>query len=239
MNMNEDFSIEKKSIVVKRVTKVTAGSKRLRFASMVVAGDRKGRVGIALGRGSDTKSAVEKASRKAEKTMKRIQLIGDTIPHEIQMKYGAAVIIMRPAKPGTGVIAGSSVRTVLELAGVENVYAKQLGTNDLIANAYCAYQALLSLRNKRVLARMKNMQGRIELKEKMDEERLKKDLKKRALKRKMKFDEKKGNRFGGRFNRNGKKFGDNKVAHDTTTKTPIKEVKEVPKKEKSKVEEDK
>src|SRR5690554_5093835 len=175
---NEPKSYDKRTVAVRRVAKVNAGGKRLRFSVMVVAGDRNGSVGVALGRGVDTRAAMEKAEKKAAKTMKKIQLVGDTIPHEIRMKYGAAEVILRPAKPGSGIIAGAAARTVLEMAGIQNVYCKQLGSNDLVANTYCTYEALLALRNGRVLNRMKIMQERIGLKEKMDKERKEKEMKK-------------------------------------------------------------
>jgi small subunit ribosomal protein S5 len=146
---------------------------------MVVAGNRKGKVGVGLGKGADPRSAIEKGEKKAVKAMKQIDLIGDTIPHELEHKFGAAQIIFRPANPGTGVIAGSSVRTVLELAGVENVYAKLLGSNDPIANAYCAYEALLEMRSERVLKKMRDMRERIDLKKKIDAERKARESKKR------------------------------------------------------------
>jgi len=188
----EDLGYEKKVITLRRVAKVTAGGKRLRFSAMVVAGDRKGSVGVALGRGTDTRSAVEKAERKAAKNMKKIALVGDTIPHDIRVKSGAAYVMLRPAKPGSGVIAGSSSRTVLELAGIENVYCKQLGSHDAIANTYCTFKALISLRNDRVLKRMRNMRERIGLKEKMDVEK-QKLAKKSAAKRKNSEKEKRNN----------------------------------------------
>jgi small subunit ribosomal protein S5 len=129
----------------KRVAKVHKGGKRLRFSAMVVVGDKKGSVGVGLGRGVDTKSAIEKGERQAVKAMRKIDLVGDTIPHEIVNKMGAAEVLLRPAKPGTGVIAGSSVRIVLEMAGIESVYGKLLGTNDAIMNAYCTFDALRNL----------------------------------------------------------------------------------------------
>lgn len=168
-----------KTISVRRVAKVNKGGKRLRFSAMVVAGDRKGRVGVGLGRGADPRSAIEKGENKASKSMQRIELIGDTIPHEIEHKFGAARILLRPANPGTGVIAGSSVRTVLELAGIENVYGKLLGSNDPIANAYCVFEALQELRNGRVLIKMKKMRNRIDFKKQLDAERSKKASKKK------------------------------------------------------------
>lgn len=170
-NRKQNRGYDSKTVSVRRVAKVNKGGRRLTFSAMVVAGDRKGKVGVGLGKGADPRSAIEKGEKQAVKAMKKIDLIGDTIPHELEHKFGAAKVIFRPANPGTGVIAGSSVRTVLELAGIENVYAKLLGSNDPISNAYCAYEALLEMRSERVLKKMKNMRERIGLKKKIDEER--------------------------------------------------------------------
>ncbi len=183
---------DKKTVSIRRVAKVTKGGKRLRFSAMVVVGDHNGSVGVGLGRGVDTKSAVEKGERIATKKLTRIQLAGDTIPHEVFFKQGAARVMLRPARPGTGVIAGSSVRTVLELCGIDNVYGKLMGTSDAIASAYATFEALKSLRNKRVLERMKNMRERVELKKETDKERKIKEEKRRAKKR---AEEKEGNKF--------------------------------------------
>lgn len=183
---------DKKTVSIRRVAKVTKGGKRLRFSAMVVVGDHNGSVGVGLGRGVDTKSAVEKGERIATKKLTRIQLAGDTIPHEVFFKQGAARVMLRPARPGTGVIAGSSVRTVLELCGIDNVYGKLMGTSDAIASAYATFEALKSLRNKRVLERMKNMRERVELKKETDKERKIKEEKRRAKKR---AEEKESNKF--------------------------------------------
>jgi len=180
-----------KVISVRRVAKVKQGGRRLRFSAMVVAGDRKGKVGVGLGRGVDPRSAIEKGERKAVKMMREIDLIGDTIPHEIEHKLGAVQVLLRPARPGTGIIAGSSVRVVLDLAGIENVYGKLLGSNDPIASTYCTYEALLQLRSERVLKRMSNMRARIEFKKQLDEERKKKKAKSRKKKSKSKARSKK------------------------------------------------
>ena len=176
----ENKGYDMKTISVRRVAKVNQGGKRLRFSAMVVVGDRNGKVGIGLGRGADPRSAIGKGEKKAVKTMQRINLVGDTIPHEIEQKFGAARVLLRPAKHGTGVIAGSSVRTVLELAGIENVYGKLLGSNDPIANTYCVYEALLNLKSDRVLKKMRSMRDRIELKEKTDAERKEKEKKRKS-----------------------------------------------------------
>lgn len=177
---------DKKILPIRRVAKVTKGGRRLRFSTVVVVGDRKGSVGVALGRGSDVKSSIDQGERLAIKQMKKIELIGDTIPHEIKFKYGAAKVLLRPARTGTGIIAGSSVRTVLELAGVDNVYGKILGSDEPNANAYCTFQALQKLRKGRVLRKMSKMRERISLKEEMDKERQIKEAKRRKAQKKEK-----------------------------------------------------
>lgn len=198
-NRREQRKYDSQTVSIRRVVKVTSGSKRLRFSAMVVAGDRKGSVGVGLGRGVDTRSAIEKGYRKAVKNMTKIQVVGDTIPHEIMVKTGAAKIMLRPAKPGTGVIAGTSARTVLEMAGIESVYAKALGSNDLIANTYCTFEGLKQLRSERVLKKMKNMQARVVFKDQLDEERKVRDARLRKLK--AESDKKKGKGDKGRGGR--------------------------------------
>lgn len=183
-NRGERKEFDKKSLPIRRVAKVTKGGKRLRFSTVVVVGDHNGKVGVGLGRGVDVRSAVEKGERIATKAMKRIELIGDTIPHEINYKYGAAQVLLRPARTGTGVIAGSSVRTVLELAGVDSVYGKILGTQEPNANAYCTFEALKALRNGRILKKMSKMRERIEVKKEIDEEKKKKMAKRKSKEKK-------------------------------------------------------
>ncbi len=198
-NQKERSPFDKKTVSIRRVAKVTKGGKRLRFSAMVIVGDHNGSVGVGLGRGVDTRSAVEKGERVAIKKMKKIQLAGDTIPHEVLHKEGAAKVLLRPARTGTGVIAGSSVRTVLELAGIDNVYGKLLGTTDSIASAYATFEALKSLRNTRVLSKMKYMRDRVEAKKETDKENKIKDEKRKAAKRIEKRGEKKD--FRGRDRR--------------------------------------
>ena len=199
--MKRDFTKDKKrksydskALPIRRVAKVTKGGRRLRFSTVVVVGDRKGSVGVALGRGSDVKGAIDQGERLAAKNMKKIELIGDTIPHEILHKHGAAKVLLRPARTGTGVIAGSSVRTVLELAGIDNVYGKILGTNEPNANAYCTFQALLKLRKGRVLEKMQIMRERVHIKEEMDKEKQIREEKKRKENKKKRREQSKGKR---------------------------------------------
>jgi len=199
-------SYESKALPIRRVAKVTKGGRRLRFSTVVVVGDRKGSVGVALGRGADVRSSIEQGERLAAKNMKKIELIGDTIPHEILHKFGAAQVLLRPARTGTGVIAGSSVRTVLELAGIDNVYGKILGTQEPNANAYCTFEALLKLRKGRVLEKMRIMRERVHIKEEMDKEKQIREEKRRKESRKKRDKSKnKGNRKSKRpFNKKNK-----------------------------------
>ncbi len=146
---------DRKVVDIRRVAKVRAGARRLRFSSMVVVGDRKGRVGVAIGRAADTRSSIEKAAKKAEKRMVKIDLIGDTIPHKMEHKYGAAEIMIKPAGPGTGVIASNAIRSVMELAGVRNVLTKQLGSQNPVTNTYCVFEALKKLDKTRIVRKMK------------------------------------------------------------------------------------
>ncbi|GAB4285090.1 MAG: hypothetical protein Kow0081_2690 [Candidatus Dojkabacteria bacterium] len=142
--------IDFKLIDIRRVMRVYKGGRRLRFSVFVVVGDRKGKVGLGLGKGLDIRTAQEKAINKAKRNMVRISLNGNTIPHDIEMKYGAAKVLLKPAAPGTGIVAGSSMRMVAEVAGIKDVLGKILGTNNKIANAYASIEALKTLRSTRL-----------------------------------------------------------------------------------------
>jgi small subunit ribosomal protein S5 len=222
-NRRERSGLDKKALGIRRVAKVTKGGKRLRFSAVVVAGDHNGKVGVGLGRGSDVRSAIEKGERIATKAATQIELVGDTIPHEVTYKYGAARVMLRPAKPGTGIIAGSSVRTVLELAGVDNVYGKVLGTNEPNANAYCTFEALKSLRKARVLKKMSTMRDRVEMKKEADKENKAKEAKKRAEYKKEKYGNKKNtNKKTSAKKAPAKTSAPKKVADKKETKTETK-----------------
>jgi small subunit ribosomal protein S5 len=147
-----DFPIKEKPeffteiIKIGRVTKVTGGGKRMRISVFVVIGDKKGRLGLGSGKAVDTKVATEKAVEYAKRHMVNVRLKGNTILSEINHKFGAAKIWMKPASSGTGVIAGGPVRKVLEIAGVKDVLTKQIGTTNPIANAYATVEALLRMK---------------------------------------------------------------------------------------------
>jgi len=142
--------MEQRILEVARVTRVMAGGKRMNFRACVAIGDRKGNVGVGLGKGADVTMAVNKAVNRAKKTMVNVPMVKDTIPHEINLKMGAARLMFKPAKQGRGVIAGGVARIILELAGVKNVTSKALGSKNKINNARCTIEALRQLRRPEV-----------------------------------------------------------------------------------------
>jgi len=145
----EPQEFEQKIIDLARVTRVMAGGKRMRFRACVAIGDKKGRVGMGLAKGADVTLAVTKAVNKAKKTLITVPMIKETIPHEIRIKMKAANLLLKPAPKGTGVKAGGALRVVLELAGVPNVVAKILGTNNKINNVLALLEALTRFKKPR------------------------------------------------------------------------------------------
>ena len=120
----------KKLICVNRVTKVVKGGRKMRFAALVVVGDENGRVGCGMGKANEVPEAIDKATAQAKKAMRKVALVGTTIPHETVGKFGRGSIVMLPAEEGTGVIAGGPVRAVMEAAGVKNIRTKSHGTSN-------------------------------------------------------------------------------------------------------------
>ena len=149
-NPRRKSEFERKLIDLRRVARVVAGGRRFTFRSTVVIGDRKGRVGIGIGKGSDASLALEKAERQARKNMLTITLKENgTIPFEVRSKYGAARVLMRPAASGHGLVAGGAVRTVLDMVGIKNVSAKILShTKNKINIARAALEALREIKIK-------------------------------------------------------------------------------------------
>lgn len=143
----EPKEFDEKVIKISRVSKKTKGGNKIGFTALVVIGDRKGRVGVALGKANDVVSAIKKGIRKAKKKLITVPLHKNSIPHEIVIKSGAARLIIKPAPEGTGIIAGGSVRSVLELAGVRNVVAKVLGTNNKLSNVNTTFLALNQIKD--------------------------------------------------------------------------------------------
>ena len=143
----EETNWQEKVIQIRRVSKVVKGGKKLSFRAIVVVGNEKGQVGVGVGKASDVIGAVKKGVADGKKHLVDIPITrSNSIPHPINGIGGGAKVIMRPAAPGTGVIAGGAVRTVLELVGVRNILAKQLGSNNPLNNARAAVDALSTLR---------------------------------------------------------------------------------------------
>lgn len=146
----EKDPFEHKIIKVRRVTKMYKGGRRMKLSVFVVVGDKKGRVGLGLGKGADVKSAQEKAISDAKKNLVLIPLKGNTIPHLVKAKFRAATVLIKPASPGTGIIAGSSMRLVAEVAGVNDMLGKIIGASNQITNAYATMKAFKDLRGSRI-----------------------------------------------------------------------------------------
>lgn len=132
-------------IKIDRVTRVVKGGRRLRFRATVCIGDMKGRVGLGIGKSNEVRGAIDKAIAKAKKNLITVELDGTTIPHDIKTKFKSAVVFMKPAAEGTGIIAGGAIRKVLELAGVKNILTKSLGSTNKINTAKVTVQALQEL----------------------------------------------------------------------------------------------
>ena len=130
-----------------RVTRVTGGGKRLRFRAVVIAGDRKGKIGIGIDKGKDVSQSIEKATNKAKRNLVSIAILGDTIPHQVEAKFGPAVIMLKPQRKGRGLVAGGAVRMICDLVGIKNVSSKILSSSkNKLNNARATMEALRKLK---------------------------------------------------------------------------------------------
>lgn len=138
----EEKQFDERVVNIDRVARVVKGGRRFRFRALVVVGDRKGKVGIGIAKGADVTAAVAKAVEVAKKNFVTVNLYKGTLPHDAEAKVGGARILVKPASPGTGLIAGGVVRTVLEVAGVSNALSKSLGSSNKINTAYATIAVL-------------------------------------------------------------------------------------------------
>ncbi|MBI4008609.1 30S ribosomal protein S5 [Candidatus Roizmanbacteria bacterium] len=143
---NEEKKFEEKVLVIKRVSKKTPGGNYVTFSALVVVGDRKGNVGIGIGRGLEVPPAIHKAINYAKKHLIKVPLFKSTIPHEIKIKFKAAKILLKPAPEGSGLKVGSVARVILDLAGISNASGKIIGSRNQVANTYAVLEALKKLK---------------------------------------------------------------------------------------------
>lgn len=140
----EEF--EQRIVDIARVTRVMAGGKRMRFRACVAIGNKNGKIAIGIAKGADVTFAVAKAVNNAKKNIVDVPIFDETIPHQIKQKMGAAVVLLKPARKGRGVIAGGATRIILELSGIKNITSKNLGTNNKVNVAKCTAEALRNLK---------------------------------------------------------------------------------------------
>lgn len=138
----EPKEFDEEVVQIDRVTRVVKGGRKLRFRATVVIGNRKGKVGVGIGKSHEVTGAIQKAIAKAKKNLIKVILDENTIPHDIRIKYKSAKLLLMPAGPGTGIIAGGPVRKVVELAGIKDILSKRFGTTNKVTNTKAAFEAL-------------------------------------------------------------------------------------------------
>jgi len=155
--VEEEREFEERVVDVNRVAKVVKGGKRFRFSATVVVGDGVSRVGIAFGKAHEVSAAVRKGAERAQRNMKTVKIVNGTIPHSVVSKCGGARILMKPAAPGTGIIACEPVRAVLELSGVRNILTKSLGSTTTKNLVKATFLGLLSVKTKEEIEKIRGV----------------------------------------------------------------------------------
>jgi small subunit ribosomal protein S5 len=153
----EKLEIEDRVVAINRVTKVVKGGRRLRFAALVVVGDKNGHVGFGTGKAQEVPEAIRKSVETARKSLIEVPIVGTTLPHEAVGVYGGGRILMKPALEGSGVAAGGAVRAVMELAGIDDVTSKRLGSNTAVNVVRATFEGLKSMRNAEEVAALRGV----------------------------------------------------------------------------------
>ena len=154
-----NMELMERVVSINRVSKTVKGGRRMRFAALVVIGDHKGRIGFGMGKAAEVPDAIKKATEAANKNVVRVQLVEDnrTVPHKATGTHGASSVVLIPAAPGTGVIAGGAVRSILELAGINDVLSKIIGSRTPINVVYATFEALKSMTTVEEVAKIRDL----------------------------------------------------------------------------------
>ena len=154
---NQSGTIER-TVKIKRCAAVVKGGRRFSFAAMVVCGDGDGKVGWGYGKANEVQPSVEKATKQAMRTMVKVPIVDGSLPHRVDGRFGAARVVLLPAGPGTGIIAGSAVRAVCEAAGIKNILTKSFGSNNPVTLVKATIEALTRLRTKEDVENLRGVQ---------------------------------------------------------------------------------
>jgi len=157
VSVDECGELTDKTVAINRVSKVVKGGRRFSFSALVVTGDGRGHVGFGLGKAAEVPDAIRKASEQARKSLIRIPLKGSTIPHDVIGTFGPSTVILKAAAPGTGVIAGSAVRAIIEVAGIKDIRTKCIGSNNAHNVLHATVEGLLELKDPEVVAAIRGI----------------------------------------------------------------------------------
>jgi small subunit ribosomal protein S5 len=153
----DGLELEERVVQINRVSKVVRGGRRFSFSTVVVVGDGKGHVGVGMGKAAEVPEAIRKGTEAAKKNLIRVPLVNTTVPHDVVTKFAATKVMLRPAAPGTGVIAGRGVRPVVEAAGIKDLLSKVYGSNNPVNVVKAAFQALSELTSLSEMARRRDL----------------------------------------------------------------------------------